>query len=456
MTPTAKRASAALFAACLAAALPPTGAAQAEIACGVSEVAGKSEPPAGQSTNPKQFQIFWHIATQIEDIADAPGKDAAMKDLAIAGKLADGYYFNVLLGGPMIYWPERSKVCELNFKRVKANDKIVLPDEEVDFPGGGEAGQADCGKLQDEYLAGQPEATDTLREIQLAALRRVVEVLGLKGAQNSGKPIWGENIIRNTDFSYDKATDMVTLNKLPTTYCIMNSLGIMLNEMMLYQEPGSQVKKDLFLWVPRQKPNGQLKYSENPKRDKLPENPRVLGLIEKSFRNAGLPQSGLRVNIRRIRPVQAMKIFAELEKTANFAGYNFEGGTSLIEVKKQNIEPLVDNIAWILRNSNRDVSLLMPGYWTREEIDTEQEIDGLIDRLKQLILNLNGKLNAKLQLPAGQNAMCTDRFVLIPASYGQPLRVKTLPMYRSEGKLAATVTGQIRLLDDLRKDLCGG
>ena len=455
MKSTAKKLSAALAATAMLAALPFSGPAFAKLACDTALAAGKPAPPAGHSANPKHFRIFWHIATQIEDIADAPGNDAAMRDLATAEALADGFYVNALLGGPLIYWPERPKVCELNFKRVNTNDKIALPDEDVDFPDGGEGGRADCNKLLEDYLAKQPDATDTPQEIQLAALQRVVDVLKLKAVQAAGKPVWGANIIRNTDFSYDKATDKVTLNSLPTTYCVMNSLGITLNEMMLYQEPVGQVRKGLFVWIPRKRPNGELKFSSNARRDKIPENPRALGLIEQSFRDAGLPESGMRVNVRRTRAAQAEKMFPELDKIRNFAGYNFEGGTVLIEAKKQNFDLMIDNVAWILKNSSRDISMLMPGYWSRDEIDTEEKLDVLISRMRQLILSLNTKLNAKLQLPEGQNAMCTDRIVVIPASYGKPLRVKTLPMHRADGSLAATVTGQIKLLDEIRKELCG-
>jgi hypothetical protein len=441
--------------ACLLLPTQLTHAALADNACDASLAAGKPNPPAAKRDRPDRFRIFWHVATQIEDIADAPGNEAAIRDIEAAARLADGFYFNALLDGPMIYWPDRPKVCELNFKRVEANDRITLPDEEVDFPEGGEGGRASCKEKQAEFLAGQPDSTDTPAEIQMAALRRVASVLSLESAQASGKPIWGENIIRNTDFTYDKAADKVILKNLPTTYCVMNSLGITLNEMMLYQEPASQTKKGNFLWIPQKRENGKLRFSKNARRDKIPENPHAFSLVAQSIRDAGLPASGLRVNVRRTRASKALKMFPELEKVESLSGYNFEGGTVLVEAKKENFDLLIDNAAWILKNTDREISMLMPGYWTRTEIDTVEELDGLIERMRQLVVNLNTRLSEKMALPEGENALCNDRIVLIPASYGKPLRVKTLPMYRSEGKLAATVTGQIKLLDGMRREMCG-
>ena len=70
-------------------------------------------------------------------------------------------------------------------------------------------------------------------------------------------------------------------------------------EEMVY--PGQETTVKIEILIPRKRPNGQLTFSTTARRDKLPENPRVLGLIEQSFRDAGLPESGLRVNIRRTR-----------------------------------------------------------------------------------------------------------------------------------------------------------
>ena len=91
----------------------------------------------------------------------------------------------------------------------------------------------------------------------------------------------------------------------------------------------------------------------------------------------------------------------------------------------------------------------------RDQVGDENEIDTQIARLRQLILEINTGLNARMKLPEGQNAVCSNRLIFIVGSYGQPVHVKPLPMRRADGRLAGTVTGQIKLLADLRKELCG-
>ncbi len=98
----------------------------------------------------------------------------------------------------------------------------------------------------------------------------------------------------------------------------------------------------------------------------------------------------------------------------------------------------------------------MPGYWPASDIGSLDEIDGLIPRVKTLMTSLSDELNSRMGKQGGKNAICTSRITFIVASYGAPIHVKTLPIARPDGKLAGTVAGQIKLINDLRANLCGG
>ena len=108
----------------------------------------------------------------------------------------------------------------------------------------------------------------------------------------------------------------------------------------------------------------------------------------------------------------------------------------------------------MLQNTDKNVSILMPGYWDRSDIGSDAEIDTLPERTADYVRTLNTLVSRNMGLPRGQNALCTGRLILIPGSYGQPIHVKTLPSMRN-GKYAGTVTGEIRMLADLRREMCG-
>lgn len=429
--------------------------ARADVSCSISAAAGKPVPAAPAPGNASQFRIFWGISTQIEELADAAGNETAMADIQEAREHTDGYYVNALLAGPLSYWPERPQQCMLNFKRIGAGDAIELDGETYSFESGGIAGRDKCLAEQKQFLESRGQSGNAAREIQIDALQRVFSNIDLAGEQRRGKAVWGESIIRATDFSYDRGADKVSLQELPTTYCVMNGSGVPLNELMIYQEPGIQTKNDKFLWIPRKNSRGELVYSKQPRLDKIPENTHAFGRLVDSFSAAGVPVGGFRVNMRRWNPNRSPEQVKELLANPKFAGFNFEGGTRLITDEKRYINNYVEGMAWILANTRSDISLLMPGYWSRDMVGNDAEIDSLVPRVRQTLLTLNSKLSTAMKLPEGQNAICSSRLAFIVASYGQPVNVKSLPMRRN-GKLAGTVTGQIKLLSDVRKELCGG
>ena len=436
-------------------ALAPVSPAKAQFACGIDRAAGKPAPPPAKTDNPNHFRIVWHISTQIEDLADAKASAKAMADIGEARKLVDGYFVNVLMGGPLIYWPGRPKACAVNFYRTEAGQRIEVEGEVVTFKKGGVDERDACLAEQDRFLAGQPASRDTAGEIQSQALDRVFANIGLAEEQARGKEVWGVDVIRNVDFTYDQQTDRLTMTRLPRSYCGITALGVTPSDMMVYQEAAVQTRQGRHLWLPRKSRNGSLVFSKNPGRDRMPDNPHAVELVSAAFRQSGLPPTALHVNVRRMSTALAPRILGQLEQIPGIAGVNFEGGPAILHDGKDTLDNYVENMSWVLANTGLEMSILMPGYRPLDQVGNEAEIDARLPELRKMLKDINARLSAKLALPKGKNALCTSRIALIPASYGRPIHVKALPMRRSNGKLAGTVTGQIRMLADLQSELCG-
>ncbi len=422
----------------------------AENSCAVAQYAGLAAPAKQPRGPEKQFRIFWQISTLIEGLADAAGNDQTMATIKTATELTDGYFITVLLAGPLTYWPDRTNDCSLNFRRIAEGESIEFNGQNYDFEEGGSAGKDECNRKQQEYLEAK-EGGKSEKQVQIAALKRVFANLDLAGEQKRGKPVWGATLIRNTEFTYDKAADKVEMTAVPETYCLLFESGLPPNGMMIYQEPRAQVKNEKFLRIPRLTKNGKLVYGK-PIVDIIPENTHAFDLIAKAFAGATVPSGELRGNIRRWKEPRSSRAAAELAKIEQFGGFNFEGGARMLTDPKKTVENLVEGMSWILANTDRDISLLMPGYWDSDQVGSEDEIDTLPGRMRDLLLKINTQLSAKLKQ---QNPICSNRIVLIVGSYGNPVHVAPLPMYRESGKLAGTVTGQIKFLSEVRKEICG-
>lgn len=431
-----------------------SGSSWADTSCKISTAAGKPLPSPVESADPSRFRIFWQIATQIEDLADAEGRGDAMADIKAAAAMADGYYIAALLSGPLTYWPDRPPQCALNFRRVSKNDQIEVDGEIYNFEEDGDTERKKCRDAQAEFVSRQSASPPNVRDVQIDALNRVFRNLDLAGEQKRGKPVWGSTLVRADDFSYDKDADRVVMKELPDTYCIMNAYGITLNGQLVYQEPHIQQKKDQFVWIPRRNKKGKLVYAQKALVDALPLNTRAFDLIGDAFTDARVPVSNMRANVRRWNARRSPRMVQELAAIPEIGGFNFEGGSRIISSERRVVENFAQGMSWILKNTDRDISLLMPGFWSRDMIGNDDEIDELTDRVRATVLQLNAKLTTAMGLPEGKNAICTSRMTLIVGSYGQPINVKPLPMMR-KGRPAGTVTGQIKLLSDIRKELCG-
>ncbi len=131
--------------------------------------------------------------------------------------------------------------------------------------------------------------------------------------------------------------------------------------------------------------------------------------MTESFVEAGVPTAGFRANLRRWNSKRSPVQVRELLANPVFSGFNFEGGTGILPDGKNVIDNYVEGIAWILTNTQSNVSLVMPGYWSREMVGSDAEIDTLLPRVKLLLTSMNDKLGSAMNLPKGQNAICTSR-----------------------------------------------
>ena len=429
------------------------GGAAAKAPCAIAEAAGKPAPAPLAKAPGKGFRIFWHISTQIEDLADAGSDPQALADIRQTQNLTDGYFINVLINGPGIYWPGRPKECVLNFMRIGAGDKLDVLGDTLEFDERGKAVRQRCKQEQEKFLGQSGYAADDSQGLQFDALRKTAANLDLRTEAGRGKDITAVLVLSTADMDYREASDTVKLKKLPNAICSLNSLGITPNGLMVYQEPSVQLNNGTFLWVSRPQPSGKLARSAEPRADKIPDNSRVFKLVHQAFAADTVPVGGMYPNLRvwnRRTPELARRLAAMPE----IAGFNFEGGPGLMALQARKIGNYATGIAWILANTGKNASLLMPGYWDRNDIGSLDEIDTLIGRLRAFILQMNQDISAAMGLPKGQNGICNNRIILIPGSYGRPLHVKTLPSERN-GHLAGTVTGEIRLLAQMRKELCG-
>lgn len=413
------------MAALLIAATPAAAAQAAGLDCSLQSARTSPAPkPSGSASG---FRIYWHVATQIEDIADAQGKD--VEDLKDTQKLVDGYFFNVLIRGPLTYWPDRPEQCSVNKKMRTA-----------------EINRA-CNAERSKMLDGLGYGSET--ELQIASMERVMKVLGIPAEQAKGKTVMSEMLLNDEEMSYVPETDTIRLNSIPRSLCVLNAQSVTPNTFMVYQEPRAQISKDKFLWVPR-KIDGKLVKSEDPKADKIPENARIFQLLDDAFEKAGIPFGSVYPNLRAWNQRTPSLVSALIEIPV-VGGLSFEGGSGNMTEKPRKIRQYAQGMAWTLRNSKEDITLIMPGYWTPEQTKTTEGIDQLPERLRKYILTINDRLSTEM---GRSNAICNPRIILMPGSYGRPVHVKTLPSMRN-GKYAGTVTGEIRMLYDLRKELCG-
>jgi hypothetical protein len=417
-------------------------AAAAPIDCSPEAAAGRQSPPPALQGPPRTFRIFWHIGTQMEDLADAG--DDARRTIAEVQKHVNGYYITVH-PNQLGYWPTRPAQCAINFMRAKARigENAVA------------SLRTDCNRKFTTWLDSNnnPASGSTAQATYRDALQRALSNLNIKDEQAHGKTVIGQMLLARNNFNYDKTKRQLELRRLPTTYCFLNSAGLSVNNVLAYQEPGFQIRKGTFLSVPDSDLPSQ---TEDDRSNALPFNLSMIEQLANSFSRADVPLSRFSVNVRRWngRMIDALR---SSDRQNHIGGIFFEGGTEIISTKRRptpRIDNFAEGIAWLLANSEQKIFLLMPGFWEKDELTSDQDWDDIIPRLRTTVAMLDQKIGQNLKLSPTEHAICNERLSFIPGTYGSPSHVKPLPAERN-GKPAGTVAGQIMLLAQMRHELCG-
>lgn len=438
-----RRAAAIAFFTCLS--LTPAPVLAAPLTCSTATATGLAEPRQKAAANPNAFRIYWHVGTQIEQIADAPAQSAAMADLRRARAAVDGYYVMGALSGNLGYWPNRPVRCLANAKRIADGDTLTIGGTEEQFDGGGGQLKRQCEAQIGTALApkGKKLSAADIDTIQSNAFQKAARILDLAGESKRGKVVMAPVLVRKDDFAYDAGSGKLTLTALPSSYCSLAQAGIAPDTLLIYQEP--RVKN--MLRIPL---DGE---SAPSNADFLPRNVRAFGLIDQAFDAASVPLAGISPNLRVWNP-QYRRLLGAYRDNPLIEGINFEASTKLLADDPKRISRIAQGIAYILANSKYDVTLLIPGYWQPEDVATTAGIDGLTARTQTFVQTLDRELRAAGAGSGKRSPLCNSRIALIPASYGNPVHPATLPAQRNGG-WAGTVTGQIGLLADMRATLCG-
>jgi hypothetical protein len=188
----------------------------------------------------------------------------------------------------------------------------------------------------------------------------------------------------------------------------------------------------------------------------LPFNLNLVEQLDQAFAQAHAPLSQFAINVRRWDERMSSALAAK-PRDEHIGGIFFEGGAEIISTKRRKI-PRVGNfaegIAWLLANSDENIFMLMPGFWEKDELTSTEDRDELIPKLRKTVITLNQEIERRLPNKPNKPAICNERMHFIPGTYGSPAHVKPLPAERN-GKLAGTVSGEIMLLAQMRREMCG-
>jgi len=431
----------------LAAALIPLLTTQALAQDCAPGSTGLSARPRPAETEQGRFKIFWHVATQIEELADPGSNRHAIQTVQ---PLVDGYFLNVISSGLLAYWPGRPQECALNFNNARntgnAGPASVAGKAVISAPGQ-ENTETNC-KTQQAQALGSAD----IKVVQDRAFKAALKNLDLSGEQRRGKIIISEMLLSNAEITADQASGKISVTKMPRTMCALTEAGIAPDIVMMYQEPVPQKRNGTLVNLPV----GPGRFAQGPVAGQLSNNPYGFSQVADALRQAGAPVANFAPDFRAWNSRRENSIYPRFAKLNSLAAFLFEGGTAPARGQSgPRILGYAQGAAWILQNTNDEVVFMMPPYYLPQEVAAPNGVDGLIPRLEKTIRDLNAAIGSAMGLPTGKNAICTSRIVLIPASYGSPLHPQTFPAQRPGGAFAGTVTGQIEMLAKLRAELCG-
>src|SRR5690348_15207036 len=372
-----------------AAALPQLASAAAAPDCRPQAAAGKAPPPAAAEGAGRAFKILWHVGTEMEALAEADRDASTRATIDRIRKNVDGYYITVQphqLG----FWPGRPPECALNFMR--ARDRL-----------GKEQAAELRNDCQRRFLASIGNKGADPQEVYLDALRRTLDALNVRRDQADGKPVIGQMLLARRDFARDEAGQLI-LRKLPTTYCYLNAAGISVNNVMAYQEPSVQREAgNLFA------PSGAADTNRPAPRNALPYNLEIVDRVADAFARAGIPLTRFSIDVRLWNESMIDALRSADQK--RLGGVFFEGGTDTISAKGRpgKIDNFAEGMAWLLTNTDQKIFVLMPGFWEKQEVKSDEDFDDIIPRLREMITLLDQKIAQRLGTAKPQHPVCNPR-----------------------------------------------
>lgn len=456
----------------------------AKIAVIVIGFGSLSVPDASADT---LFKIYWQLGNQAEDIAD--GK-VDQRQIDLTKSRVDGYFFNLTNpASPLSYWPDRPVQCTLNYKKLLRLNRLEPGTDHSFFVMGksynvsfmnneyGPSNPENCERLRCEFLKkefrrvnGTSDPTDCSTSVLSAdlirlraqldarATTRMLDVLNISEEQKT-KNILAEMLLTNTDFSYDAGSDSLTLTRLPSTFDGLLSRGVLAKEVLAYQEPYFQIPRGSLLSIPNQ-PGGSTYIPPTSVRCLfcLPTNLRILNLLSGAFLGGNQTPPQLFVNSRVWDDIKdEPRFLAASEEQTDFGGLNIEGGA---QKKYERILSNIRSIAFMLRNTDKEINLLTPAsYGLNSDVGTEEALDNNAIKDMEDYLNL---INRELSVIMGKkqmNAICSPRIRVIVGAYGNPVHPKAFPINRVDSmgrtiRKAGTVSGRILAVHQLRHKIC--
>ncbi len=412
--------------------------------------------PDSKEHNPEPFKILWHIATQIEPLS----KDLSAEERSQIGTLkgmVNGYYFN-LLHGPQVlsYFPNRPLFCNLNFQHFN----IEANASKIDF---NEFGNPifnynnqilDVNLLQNfcqtQFNIYSASVGDQAAVYQ-QQLSRVFRNLNISEEQEMGKKVIAEIILKKTEF-VGEGRD-IEYRDLPGSYRVFHDNYIFADSIMTYQEPSLQGANDYFYF---------------PEQDELAEklDPRwyhknlftSFEFLTNQLNNFVMTPPKISIDIRHWDHLGAGGYETSISSMLNsggannFAGIVFEGGINQLVVGGA-VHSFSRGAAWLLQNTSEDIYFLMPPEVSVKDFKTEYELDELTNSsTHEYFATLNQEINQIMNTSG--SPVCNSRFNFIPPSYAFPIHPPTFPVTRN-GIYARTVSGQITLMNEIRKEMCG-
>jgi hypothetical protein len=424
------------------------------------DLSKKVPSASNKQNNSGRFKLLWHIGPQLEELADpSPEFGNIIEDTQ---NIIDGYYFLLVNGGYLRYWPERPAKCALNAESFKAKNEEFSLEGQIINAKTVEKLHDECDNAYKAYFQNKVKSQNKANKKKNAdeqqaelshdeAVGRVFKNLSLPAKNSQKKIVVSEILVNNIDF-IRKGNDQLKLAKLPWPLGQLVKNNIYADYLMTYHEPTIQSKHNTLAFP-------CLNNICNSMLDEvmLRELEHAFSSSENENRKFGLQ---FVVDIRRWRPVYE-KAYSDQGKDALLQGILFEGGLASMSLPKSgdasNFASFAEGTSWLLKNTSKKIFFLIPNDLPPPKLDTE-----LTSGIQDFVVALNERIRKFQKAPADSNPVCNDRIHFVPAGYGQMIHLRQFSSVqlnkgvkkKNTGLHAGTVIGELKTLEKLRTDMC--